>query len=57
MTNPSHIPDGLMCCGCIHALEKCNHLPFASMRVIETDKKDGTKVVKCTQYEKEPDES
>jgi hypothetical protein len=48
----THIPDGLTCCSCVHALEKCNHLDFKSMRVIGTDKKDGTKTVKCTEFER-----
>jgi hypothetical protein len=42
----------LTCCSCVHALEKCNHLDFKAMRVIDTDKKDGMKTVKCTEFER-----
>lgn len=50
--NPTHIPDGMMCFNCTHALRKCNHLPFTTMRIIGIDKHDKTKVVRCTDYEK-----
>lgn len=47
----THIPNGLACCGCVHALEKCNNLDFTRMRVIDVDKTDGTKIVKCSNHE------
>jgi len=50
----THIPDGLMCCSCVNALERCDHLDFKSMRVIKTDKTDGLKTVKCTSFERKP---
>jgi hypothetical protein len=53
MPNPTHIPRGFMCCECVHALHKCNHLDFTKMQVIGTFKDDGTKEVKCTQFTKE----
>lgn len=47
----THIPNGEMCIGCVHALRKCNHLDFTAMQVI--DKKDKQyPVVKCTDYKK-----
>lgn len=48
----THIPDGLMCCGCAHAARDCSSLPFESMRVIGAYKDDGVKRVRCTDYKK-----
>ena len=50
MNNPTHIPHGFTCCSCIHAGELCYHLDFKSMRVIDTDKNDETKIVKCDNF-------
>lgn len=50
--NPSHIPRGYMCIECIHRDRKCNHLDFTKMKVIGVFKDDGTKEVRCTDYEK-----
>lgn len=45
----THIPNGLMCFGCTKALDKCNHLEFNKMPII--DKKDKEyPIVKCTQH-------
>jgi len=49
INNPTHIPNGLMCCGCTKALDKCNHLEFNKMPVIDKRDKEFP-VVKCTQY-------
>ena len=49
-SNPSHIPKGFMCIGCVHVHRKCNHLDFTKMQVIKVWKDDGTKEVKCTDY-------
>ena len=49
----THIPRGFMCITCKHKLRKCNHLDFTKMQVIGIFKEDGTKEVKCSDYEKE----
>lgn len=48
----THIPNGEMCIGCTKVHEKCNHLPFSKMQVI--DKRDPAyPVVKCDEYVKQ----
>jgi hypothetical protein len=52
MINVTYAPKGSMCTNCINLYRKCNHLKFDKMRVIETHKADGVKVVKCTDFTK-----
>lgn len=52
MPNPTHIPRGFMCCECKHADRKCNQLDFTKMQVIGVFKDDGTKEVKCIEFDK-----
>lgn len=47
------IPRGFMCMTCEHKYRKCNHLDFTKMQVIGVFKDDGTKEVKCTDFNKE----
>lgn len=44
------IPKGEMCMGCVHLYDKCNHLCFEDMKVIE--RYDDCHVVRCTEYVK-----
>lgn len=52
MGNPTHIPRGFMCCECKHADRKCSQLDFTKMQVIGVFKDDGTKEVKCVEFDK-----
>lgn len=52
MPDPTHIPRGFMCCECKHALRKCNQLDFTKMQVIGTFKDDGTKEVRCNEFDR-----
>jgi hypothetical protein len=53
MSQPTtYQPKGRMCASCVHFFRNCSHLKFAEMPVIETDKKTGVKIVKCTEYER-----
>lgn len=50
MTNLIHRPSGRMCQNCLYcAVRNCSYLPFADMPKIKKDK-DGTIVVKCSEY-------
>lgn len=46
------IPRGYMCIACEHKHRKCNHLDFTKMQVIGVFKDDGTREVKCTDFNK-----
>lgn len=51
-----YIPNGAMCCGCVHAHSLCNHLPFDKMNVIGSDASDpGVEyiIVRCSSYIKD----
>jgi len=48
----THRPKGRMCMSCVHFSDgfPCNELDFPTMQVIDIDKEDGMKVVKCDEF-------
>jgi hypothetical protein len=46
----AYVPNGLACCGCVNIKNKCNHLEFDKMYVIERDKVNNLNVVRCDNF-------
>lgn len=45
-----YTPKGGMCATCDHAMRDCSHLDFESMNPICKGARDGTVIVRCSEY-------